>query len=220
MRRRTVVARLVAATAALLGVSVTHGTGGPVFDVDVQRYLRAPRGASVEVRAYEEGRRPNAPNVPLKDTAVILVPRSAALLARLAAIKESARDSLANYRGAAVAMRRAREDFERALWEAGAVPLALSSTVDGAGHVSFQSVPAGAWILMAWRSVTLDTHSEKAGRRAHLFTLEGSVEGYRVVSVWMRELTIDATGRQAAELTDRNAWFSGIEEVKRKGAGR
>ncbi len=220
MRRRTVLAGVILTAAALVGFSVTQGTGSPALDVDVRSYLRAKDGAGIEVRAYEEGRRPNAPNVPLKDITVILVPRSAALLARLAALKESARDSLANYRSAAVAMRRAREDFERALWDAGAVTLVLSSTVDAAGHVAFESVPAGDWLLMAWRSIPLDTHAEKVGRRAHLFTLEGAVEGYRSVSVWMRELTIPATGRQAVEITDRNAWFSGVEEVKRKGAGR
>jgi hypothetical protein len=210
----------IVAVAIVIVASAARATSGPTLDVDVQRYLHAPDSARVDVRAYEEGRRPSAGDVPVKDATVILVPRSAALLARLTALKDHARDSLNNYRDAAVAMRRAREDYERTLWDAGAVTLVMASSVDAAGHVRFDDVPAGEWIVFGWRSVTVTTHAEKPGGRADLFRLEPGIEGYRAVSVWMRELTVAPAARESVELTDRNLWFSGVEEIKKKGAGR
>jgi hypothetical protein len=41
------------------------------------------------------------------------------------------------------------------------------------------------------------------------------MKGFRDVSVWMREVTLEPGRRETIQLTDRNVWFSGIEEVSR-----
>src|SRR3970040_917498 len=123
---------------ALLAVR-TGAPGVPIF---------LPRDAAGD-RAGEERRTPDAAEQPLAGTVVTLLPRSGVLLARLEEIRARARDSETVYRTSATAIRRAREAYERELWEAGAGDLVRTTVVDAAGAFSVADLPAGEWMLIA-----------------------------------------------------------------------
>lgn len=193
----------------------------PALDVDLERYRQASGAASVAMRSYQEGRRSSASDAPIADTTVLLLPRSERLLARLTGIKAAARDSLSRYRSAVPELRRAQDEFIEALTEAGAETLIRRGSTDAAGAGAFPDVPPGDWILLAWWAEMVDKPSSHAGQREQkIFTPPRAVSGYREISVWMRELKLERNGKEAIELTDRNVWFSGIEEVARTGTGR
>jgi hypothetical protein len=44
--------------------------------------------------------------------------------------------------------------------------------------------------------------------------------GYDAVTVWVRELRVAAGRGEPIELTDRNAWFTGVVEERVLDAGR
>lgn len=193
----------------------------PAIDVDVERYRQAAGSATVVTRVYQEGRRSSAADAPLADTTLLLLPRSERLLARLGGIKAAARDSLSRYRGAVAELRRAQDEFIKAIGDAGGEALIRRGTTDAAGAGALTDVPPGDWILLAWRAEMVDKPSSHAGQREQrVFSEPRPMSGYREIRVWMREVTVERGGREAIELTDRNVWFSGIEEIARTGTGR
>lgn len=207
-------ARTVAAAVLLLGsVAAAHA-----LDVETAPYRRAAAvGAlgAVRGRAWEERRAPDAAEQPLAGTTVTLLPRSGMLLARLEQIRARARDSETAYRTSATAIRRAREAYEKELWEAGAADLVRTTVVDGAGAFSVADLPAGEWLLIATRAVFVDKPSPGLSpreRRTYLPRLR--LIGYNAVSVWLRELAVAGGETGAVELSDRNVWFTGIEEER------
>lgn len=217
--RRRLLRLAMGAAAVVSGAADPRAPRRPALDVDLARY---PPGATASVtgRAYEERRRPSAADTPLVGASVTLLPRSETLLARLAALKAGARDSTASYRGAVAAMKTAMDDLGHVLRDADAARLIVTGTADATGRFSFD-VPPGAWVLLGWHAAFIDTPSAAAPRRERqMYRLEAPLEGYRAVNLWLRDFSVGAGGREAFELTDRNVWFSGVEEVKRTGAGR
>lgn len=215
-RRVTRRGALAVIVAALLVPSAS--TAGPPLDVDVERYRADGASASLAVHAYEERRRPQAADLPLTGTTLTLLPRSLALLGRLDGLKVAARESTAGYRDAAPAMRRVTVELEHALRDAGAAALVRTGSVDADGRFVFEAIPAGDWVLIGWRSTAVEARGagRKPDRRGPVPESGG---GYRAISVWVRELTVAVGTRDAVDLTDRNVWFSGVEEM-RTGAGR
>ena len=53
-----------------------------------------------------------------------------------------------------------------------------------------------------------------------MYTLGQPLEGYRAVRIWLRELVVKPGAQDTIELTDRNVWFSGVDEVVRTDTGR
>lgn len=204
-----------------LGSGANAASRAIVLDVDVARY-RLPLGPGAVVgRAWQERRRPDRPDPPLHDTVVTLVPWSEAFLRRLDELRARSRDSIGAYRDATGAMRREREAYERTLWEAGAADLVRATLVDGDGVFAFDDVPAGEWLLFGWRSVFVDLPSVRVGRRDRsTFTGRERLDGYSTVTVWLRQISVGSGAREVVELTDRNAWFSGVLESLAPGAGR
>ena len=207
-------ARALAAAVVLLGsVVAAHG-----LDVDTAPYRTAAAAGAhgaVSGRAWQERRTPDGAEQPLGGTAVTLLPRSGALLARLEEIRARARDSETAYRTSATAIRRAREVYERELWNAGAADLVQTTVVDGTGAFSVADLPAGEWMLIATRSVFVDKPSPRSNpreRKTYLPRLR--LIGYTAVSVWLRELTVAAGETRVVELSDRNVWFTGVEEER------
>lgn len=207
-------ARPIAVVVVLLGsLAAAHA-----LDVETAPYRGAAAAGAlgaVRGRAWEERRTPDAAERPLAGTTVTLLPRSGTWLGRIEQIRKHARDSETAYRTSAPAMRRAREDYEKELWEAGAADLVRTTVVDGAGAFSVPDLPAGPWLLIATRSVFV--HKPAPGvsprdRRMYLPRLR--LIGYHAVSVWLRELTVAGGETQAIELSDRNVWFTGIEEER------
>lgn len=204
----------LAAAIVLLGsVVAAHG-----LDVETGPYLKAAAAGAlgaVSGRAWEERRTREAAEQPLAGTVVRLLPRSGVLLARLEEIRERARDSETAYRTSATTLRRAWEVFEKELWAAGVADLVRTTVVDAAGAFSVADLPAGEWMLIATRSVFVDRPSSRSNpreRKTYLPRLR--LIGYQAMSVWLRELTVDAGETRVIELSDRSVWFTGIEEER------
>jgi hypothetical protein len=209
----------VSTRALAAGLLLVGGVAAaPALDAGTEAYRKAAAtGAlgAVTGRAWEERRTPDAAEQPLAGTVVTLLPRSRALRARLEEIKTRARDSQSAYVASATAIRRAREAYERQLWEAGATDLVRTTVVDGAGAFALGDLPAGEWMLIASHSVFVSRASPRPTKRerdAYLPRLR--LIGYNAVSVWLRELTIVAGQAQVVELSDRSVWFTGIEEER------
>jgi len=210
-----VLALALAATALAQGI-----------DVPLARYREAislGEVGTVRGRAFAERRRPSASDLPLAGTVVALLPRSDAWLVRLQAIKRGARDSVETYRDAATAVRRSRDAYEKSLWEAGAGDLPQTAAVDTEGVFTLDNVPAGAWILLASRSTYVDkTPPPRPGtppppaKSPSPFLAPDKLVGYHVVTYWFRELTVGPGVTEALELTDRNAWLTGVLEEREK----
>ncbi len=203
----------LAAMLVLGSAAVAHA-----LDAETAAYRKAAAfGAlgAVSGRASEERRTPAAAEQPLAGTVVTLLPRSQALLVRLEEIKAHSRDSQAAYGASVSAIRRAREAYEKELWEAGAADLVRATVVDGTGAFSMTDLPAGEWVLIATRSVFVNKAAPRpSARERHVFIQGPRLTGFNAVSVWLRELTVAAGEALAVELMDRNVWFAGIEEER------
>ncbi len=215
------VRRVIAAGLVWLLVSPT---GASALDVSVAPYVEAQRAGAVGVvegRAWEERRRPREPDPPLAGTAILLVPRSTELLATLEGIRARSRASAAAFTEAAPAILRAKNAFEQALWEAGAADLARATAGDADGRFQIADVPAGAWVLVATRSVPHQVPRQKVGRREQgAFALGPRLTSFQAVTVWVRELNVTRAETVAVELTDRNVWFNGVVEERALDTGR
>lgn len=196
-------------------------------------YLRArDEGAVGEVRGRAQGDpvHPTAPPVPYEGLSVMLLPRSPAFEAEATAIKAHLRDSLKTYMGATAELAEARATYERALLAAGGGELIRGEVSDVEGQVQLSGVPAGDWLLFAWRA---QVHAGKPPRpRPGDTTAFRDVpvsEGYSTVTYWLLPVMVQASQTTPVELNDRNVWLTGIHEdvrvmegppKKSKGSGR
>ena len=211
---------------APLALALVAGPALAAVDVDLTGYTAADRaGAAVPVtgRAFAERPKPDAPDTPLVGASIVAVPRSEALLRRLEQLREGARDSANAYRGAALLMQRAREAYERELWDAGAPELVRNAVVDSSGRFDLGRLPEGRWIIVAVWDRTVHSRSAKPERKERrereLYVPAPRLTGYRSRLVWLRELAVSGTQPAALELTDRNVWFSGVVEERTQDAG-
>ena len=212
------IVRALAGVLALWSVAAAS-----VTDVRVDAYREAASAGAVGTvtgHAREERLKPGDVERPLLGTVVTLVPYSPALLARFEEIRTHARDSANAYRASGRAIRLAREAYEKALWEAGAPDFVRASVVDATGGFRMEDLPAGAWLLIATRSVVVDRASPRiAKRERETYAPALRLRGFSTVSVWVRELTVSAGRTEDVELMDRNVWFTGIEEERALDAG-
>ena len=212
------IARALAEVLALWSIAAAS-----VTDMRVDAYRQAASAGAVGTvtgHAREERRRPGDAERPLVGTVVTLVPSSPALLARFEEIRTHARDSANAYRASGRAIRLAREAYEKALWEAGAADFVRASVVDTTGGFRMENLPAGAWLLIATRSVFVDRASPRITKREReAYAPALRLRGFSTVSVWVRELTVSAGRTEDVELMDRNVWFTGIEEERALDAG-
>lgn len=211
-------APVLAAALVLAGAPLAWG-----LDTAPEPYREAALAGNVGVvagRAYEERRRPADAERALVGTVVTLVPRSPKLLEDLDAIRRGARASAGAFRASADALRRAREAYERALLEAGFPDLVVTLAVGPSGEFALEGVPAGDWILIASRSVFVSKPSPKEKAKLLGSYARGPrMIGYDAVTVWVRELRVAAGRGEPIELTDRNAWFTGVVEERVLDAG-
>jgi hypothetical protein len=209
--------------AALLLV-VVLATSAEALDVGLEAYREARRAGALGVvagRVAAEPRTPRAAASPLTGTAVMLVPRSEALLTRLEQLKARSRESSTSFAGAAPAMRKARETYERDLWEAGAPDLASTVVVDTEGAFRIDDVPAGAWLVLAWHSVPFDVSGQRIkSRERDMFRTQPRMRGFQSVTMWLQAVTVARGETTTVELTDRNGWFRGVVEDRELDTGR
>src|SRR6185369_802530 len=178
---------------AVLALLLVAGSA-EALDVTVEPYREARRAGAIGAvagRVSAEPRTLRVPGRPFVGTTVTLLPRSEALLARLE------------------------------LLEAGAPDLTHMVQVDPDGSFKIDDVPAGAWMLVAWYSATVDVSTAKPkSRQKELYQPQPRIQGYQAVTVWVRELTVAGGATEKVELTDRNGWFRGVVEERVLGTGR
>jgi hypothetical protein len=190
----------------------------PSLDVHTESYREAATTGAlggVAGQAVTENLRRGASPQPVSDVAVMLVPRSQAFLGELESIRSRARHDMNAYRTSAHDVTEARRVYERALWDSGASELVRATTVDPGGRFSIEGLPAGAWLLIAQRAVFVPKKPETMAKRdRELFDRQPRLTGYYAVTFWLRELTIAPGQSTDIELTDRNAWMTGIAEER------
>ena len=190
----------------------------PPLDVRTEPYREAATAGAlgaVAGQAFAENLRRGASPQPVTDVAVMLVPRSEAFLGELEGIRTRARRDMSAYRTSARAVTEARQVYERALWKAGAAELVRSAAVDPEGRFSIEGLPAGAWLLIAQRAVFVPKKPGAMSKQdRELFERRPQLTGYYAVTFWLREVTIAPGQSTDVELTDRNAWMTGIAEER------
>ena len=199
------------------------GLAAGALDVDLNAYEAArKRGETVTIsgRVYTERRKPNANDEPIPHATVVVLPRSEALLRRLDSLRAGARDSADAYRDAATEMRRAREAFEREVWESGNAELVRSTVVDSGGRFALADLPAGRWLVWVTHSEFIEARSPKVALRdRQRFRLPPRLVGYYSERAWLRELETAPGTATNIDLNDRNVWFAGVVEDRVLDAG-
>lgn len=212
--------------AVLVVVALAVALPAEALDVAPPIYQAAAAAGRVGVvsgRAVEETRRRNAPDTPMSGFSVTLVPRSADFLARLHAIANRGRTDPAAFTTTAADIVAARQQYERALAEAGAAELVKYRPVETDGRFEIPGVPEGEWLLVALRPVFVAKPAPPVKHKPterDKFTPQPRVIGYYAVTVWVRDLSVAAGQETTVDLTDRNMWMTAIEEKTEPGAGR
>ena len=96
---------------------------------------------------------------------MLLLPYSIGFDSELDEIKAHFRDSLRNYMGAAADVVSARTAYESGLLWAGGGELIRGEVSDAQGLVRLTGVPAGEWVLLAWREEALPGKAPKPKRQ-------------------------------------------------------
>ncbi|PYO01582.1 MAG: hypothetical protein DMD91_07185 [Candidatus Rokuibacteriota bacterium] len=203
------------ALAALVVASAASGGG---LDVTIDAYRAAATdGATGTVtgRAIDESDRRSAPDEPRVGIGVTLVPRSRALLEELGGIKRRVRSQPTTYPTSARAVVEARRNYERALATAGAGDLVRYVPGSADGTFQLEHVPIGEWVLLVEHAVFVNKPGPIQGRQEWTtFRKEPQFLGYYAVTFWLEELRVARGETAAVELTERNAWMTGIEEQR------
>ncbi|HEY7437079.1 MAG TPA: hypothetical protein VIE41_18205 [Methylomirabilota bacterium] len=204
---------------ALAGLLVSAGPGSAA-DADLTElvggYLKAGAEQApgvVAARAYLEPVRPTAAQAPQPDVSVVLLPYSAALEAELDAVKAGLRDSVDGYTRAVARIEGARVDFERSLLAAGGGALVRSEITDAQGMARVGDVPAGEWLVLAWREGGHTTkrfrlRDQDAKRYPHV----PSNVTYSIVTYWRARVTVRPGETVEVVMSDRNAWMSAARQ--------
>ena len=210
---------LAALTATLVLLGWTIVSAADVAVVVAPLLASRERGAlgSVDGRAYEEGRRGGAEATPYASVSVLLLPRSADFEAELAAIKARSHDSPDAYIEAEPKVSAARLSYQKALIDQGAGHLILGGASDSSGAFHFQSVPEGAWTLLAWRETAHAIKRPAVLKRgeAKRYRERPQVLGQTTVVFWSMPVTVTAGEGVPVRLHDRNEWMTGIREDRR-----
>jgi hypothetical protein len=215
--RQTIATRAVLVVG--LGLLVLAAAGAAAA-LDMQQLIAPYRRAlddravgEVSVHVYGDPPRPSAPDVNLDGVSVVLLPYSGELDAELDGIKRHLRDSLKTYLDAVPDVTTARTTHEQAMLWAGGGELIRGEVSDARGLARLAGVPAGEWLLLAWRSERhpgkvpkLKPQEVKGFRDIPIST------GHTVVTYWRMRLEIHAGELASVSLNDRNVWMTGVQE--------
>jgi hypothetical protein len=210
---------LTALAAVLLGAAPS----AHAMDADVRSYDEARRRGDIGTvagRVYAERAKPTAPDVPMAGAAVVAMPHSESLQRHLDELKAGARKSAAAFRDAAPQMRRARDAYEKELWQSGGAELVRSIVADSDGRFTLADLPAGRWMVWVTTARYVSATSPKPPPRdRERFRLPPRMVGYTTEQWWLREVDVTPGTSTTLELTDRNVWFTGVVEERVLDAG-
>jgi len=206
--------RTVRAALALAGLLVVGpGSAAEVDLTDlVSAYLktggeRAP--GVVAARALVEPLRPTAAASAQADVSLVLLPYSPRLEAQLDAVKAGLRDSVDSYVRAVTLIETTRVDYERALVDAGGAALVRTGITDARGQVRLSDLPAGEWLLLAWRDSghVSKRHKLREADARRYPNVPPSVT-YSIVTYWRSRVVVRPAATVEVAMTDRNAWMT------------
>jgi hypothetical protein len=170
------------------------------------------RVGTVRGTALGIGPKATSPPVALTGLALVLVPRSDALLEDLERVKRQSRDSMAAYRKAVPEMRNIFDAFVQGFRGPTGALIIPRATVDDSGRFALDEVPVGQWVLIGRRSVSVDRPFKDTRKETGTYQAQPRLVGYERVMLWLQTITIEPGAGQTVELTDRNVWFEGVEE--------
>jgi hypothetical protein len=209
------IARRFTILAVALAALVTVAASAASINTDSYRAAAASGAVGgVTGRIYEESTRPKAPDQPLSGAAVTVVPKSADIVRKLEQIKETARNSVDQYRAAGPSIVELRRAYEKELWDSGAADLVKSTTADADGRFVVADLPAGDWLLIATHAVKIDKRATTPPKQRGVYAPKTHLTGYQRVTVWLRELTVENGRSENVDLNDRGAWFSAVIEER------
>ena len=207
--------RMVGLAAGLLLV-VTLPAAAEDTNTVLAPYLRARdegRTHAVSGEVFAEPRSPTGSPTPYGDVSVLLLPYASDFEAELDRIRLGLRDSPLAYVEAAGRLRAARETYEHELLFAGGGELIRGEVSDAGGHFRFAEVPAGSWLILAWREIPHGTAPRRVpGRDQGAFV--GNLErmGYVAVEYWRQRLDVRPGETIGIRLHDRNIWATLVRE--------
>ena len=160
-------------------------------------------------KAYVEPSRGGAEPTPQAAVSLVLLPYSAAFEADLDAVKAGLRDSADSYIRAVGAIEAVRVDYEKGLVAAGAGELVRNEATDARGLAEVTGLPAGDWLLLAWRegghqSKDLKVRDPDAKRYSDIPT----TMTYSMVTYWRSRVTVRTGETVEVSLSDRNVWMT------------
>ena len=178
----------------------------------VQPYQNAAREQAlgiVAAKAYVEPARGSVEPTPQSAVSLVLLPYSAAFEADLDALKAGLRDSVDSYTRVAGGIEAARVDYERALVAAGAGDLVRNEATDSQGVAEVAGLPAGDWVLLAWRESGQQTKQHKVrDQDAKRYPDVPSTVTYSMVTFWRSRVTVQKGETVEVSLSDRNVWMT------------
>lgn len=183
--------------------------------------IASERGQTGTLRgaAFLEPRRPEGTVTPLGGVTIVVFPPSPRLLADLEAVKTHARDSARHYLDAAGEVRKIKEAYELALYEAGAGDLVFTAATDADGRFEVPGLPTGEWVLLGRHEQLYHKAPPRVSPRDARgnFLLEPPPSGYRAVTLWLLTWKVGAGEEMSVELHDRNGWLTVIAEERTQG---
>lgn len=211
MRALRLVAAVGVGSGLLLGVGVVRAADESIADL-IAPYREAKEQkalGTVAASAFADPPRPSGDPVPRPSVSIVLLPVSARFQSELDAAKAGLRESVDAYVQTVSRIETARVDYERALVDAGAGELVRTGQTDAQGTIRLPDLPAGEWIVLAWRegghlTKKYRLRESESSRYPHVPT---SVT-YSVVTFWRMRVAVRPGEATQVTLTDRNVWLS------------
>jgi hypothetical protein len=216
MSVRAVTHALLASGVGLMALTGAASVGADGMTDMVTPYLRARDDRVVgEVvgRASRDAVRPTAPPIPLEGVSVMLLPYAPSVESELDDIKEHQRDSLKHYMGASADIDAVRSAYESDLVWVGGGELVRGEVSNAQGLVKFEGVPAGEWVLLAWREEARPGKAPKLRAQETRGFRDIPVSlGHSVVTYWWMRIRVTSGETTSVDLNDRNVWIAAVHE--------
>ncbi len=215
---------MMAAALAFVLVAVTAlSAGAGDTAAAITPYLQARdegRIGAVTGEAFAEPTRPTGPPTPYPGVSVMLIPSDPGLEAELDRLRGAIRESPRAYLTSAEQLRAVREAYERDVTFSGGGELLRGEVSDTAGRFRFAEVPAGRWLLLAWREVPHAVSTRRVPPR-DLGSFLGNTEtkGYGAVEIWRLAVEVRPRESTTIRLHDRNVWVTVVREDRHLPAG-